>query len=580
MKKIIIYVFSVLYITNCLAQPINDINLTKQIDTLSIHDLNKQRLFNVSNKTTSVAKTTASVLKLPYPVIFIHGYASNALTWNTTANFLDANFAFTYGGCFNYCLNSDNNNYNSNLNFYPTNGADLTIFQSTWKAGDYYYINFDVGSTGYTPASSNSIYDVKSNQASIYKQGLAIRDAIQRVLQMTGRDKVVLVCHSMGGLAARQYLQNPSNWQSNGQSRVAKLVTLGTPHLGTNINNLLYDCSSDAYRDLRNTYSLTNNNSVFLFGGYESNSVMNLSFCPNFYNVDVNCNGIVGEYVSGLNNKNPILEIDYAIINADCSGCANELPGDGIVKNSSSNLNNVYPNLTNNLFTYSSSGLIEIHTDLPKQYQYIMKGIDEPSDFNLAYKIDFDTIYSAFVTVQSPNSQYFYDYDDFKFTVVNNSLVTLNTTNYNLPNLSAYIVDANYNIITPTFLLNGVNYNSFSLSPGDYYLEFVSTTPAVNAYLNPYKFKLTKSPISSSIIENRCYNDIKISPSPVKSEINIIGKNNFINSNIEIYSVFGQLVLSVPYSDKIDVSNLIKGVYVIKIIKDSNDAFISKFIKD
>lgn len=579
MKKIIIYVLSVLYSINCIAQPINDVNLTKQIDTLSIHDLNKQRLFNFSNKTTSVAKTTASVLKLPYPVIFIHGYYSDATTWDITANFLDTTYSFTYGGCFNYCLNSDNNNYNSNLNFYPTNGADLTIFQSTWKAGDYYYVNFDVGSNGTRPASG-TLNDVKSNQASIYKQGLAIRDAIQRVLQMTGRDKVVLVCHSMGGLAARQYLQNPSYWQSNGQSRVAKLVTLGTPHQGTNISNPV-DCSSDAYRDLRNTYSLTNYNSVFLFGGYESYNVMKLSSCPNFfYNVDVNCNGIVGEYISGLNNKNPILDIDYAIINGDCSGCANELPGDGIVKNSSSNLNNVYPNLTNNLFTYSSSGLFEIHTDLPKQYDFIMKGIDEPNYFNLAYKIDFDTMYSAFVTVQSQLSQFQYDYDDFKFTVVNNSLVTLNTTNNYLFNLSAYIVDANYNIITPIFPLNGVNYNNFSLPPGDYYLEFVSTTPAVNAYLHPYNFKLTKSPISNSILENRSNNDIKIFPNPVKSEINIIGKNNFINSTIEIYSVLGQLIQSVPYSEKIDVSNLIKGVYVIKIIKDSNNTFISKFIKD
>lgn len=43
----------------------------------------------------------------------------------------------------------------------------------------------------------------------------------------TGADQVALVGHSMGGLAARAYLQR------HGSSRVAKLVTLGSPHHGT-----------------------------------------------------------------------------------------------------------------------------------------------------------------------------------------------------------------------------------------------------------------------------------------------------------------------------------------------------------
>ena len=40
--------------------------------------------------------------------------------------------------------------------------------------------------------------------------------------------------HSMGGLASREYLQNPDNWQADGDHHVAKLLTIGTPNGGSN----------------------------------------------------------------------------------------------------------------------------------------------------------------------------------------------------------------------------------------------------------------------------------------------------------------------------------------------------------
>lgn len=50
---------------------------------------------------------------------------------------------------------------------------------------------------------------------------------IERISTGCGRDRVVLVCHSMGGLAAREYLR------VHGSSRVARLVTIASPHHGT-----------------------------------------------------------------------------------------------------------------------------------------------------------------------------------------------------------------------------------------------------------------------------------------------------------------------------------------------------------
>lgn len=54
-----------------------------------------------------------------------------------------------------------------------------------------------------------------------------VDDAVRRVTAATGRPPV-LVCHSMGGLAARAWLR-----ATNADARVARVFTLGSPHHGT-----------------------------------------------------------------------------------------------------------------------------------------------------------------------------------------------------------------------------------------------------------------------------------------------------------------------------------------------------------
>jgi triacylglycerol esterase/lipase EstA (alpha/beta hydrolase family) len=50
---------------------------------------------------------------------------------------------------------------------------------------------------------------------------------VERIVAGTGQPRVVLVGHSMGGLAARTYVA------MHGAGRVARIVTLGTPHRGS-----------------------------------------------------------------------------------------------------------------------------------------------------------------------------------------------------------------------------------------------------------------------------------------------------------------------------------------------------------
>lgn len=69
--------------------------------------------------------------------------------------------------------------------------------------------------------------DLEPPFASIDRYALQIEEAVQQLLMRTGAPRVALVCHSMGGLAARAWLRE------HGEARVQQVITLGTPHRGT-----------------------------------------------------------------------------------------------------------------------------------------------------------------------------------------------------------------------------------------------------------------------------------------------------------------------------------------------------------
>ena len=318
-------------------------------DSLGVRYKLKMPNINVSKQ-----KVLSGEIKIPYPIIFIHGLNSDAEVWNTTANFMDVNYNFTFGGRLDFNLNNDSNNSTSNKSFYPQSGADIAQWGSMiLKNGDYYYLNFAVGSDGsYAPSDLSSL-NVLSNEAAIAKQGIALSRAIQQAMDITGRDKVILMGHSMGGLCAREYLQNPSNWtEPNVNHHVAKLITTGTPHGGYTGANIIFtgiNSSSEAYRDLRTEYS-NSNSGIYLSGGIENTSTIGTSY----FNNDINCNGISndGTFIQGLNFKSlPTSTVDFAYIMGNCTNCLVSqglILGDGIVRLVNANLSNFYslPNYT------------------------------------------------------------------------------------------------------------------------------------------------------------------------------------------------------------------------------------------
>lgn len=56
-----------------------------------------------------------------------------------------------------------------------------------------------------------------------------VHEAVEAMRTETGSDKVIIVAHSMGGLVARAYLRD------HGMARIARVITLGTPHHGTGV---------------------------------------------------------------------------------------------------------------------------------------------------------------------------------------------------------------------------------------------------------------------------------------------------------------------------------------------------------
>jgi pimeloyl-ACP methyl ester carboxylesterase len=482
------------YITPAMKNRPADYEYLSAPDSLGVrHSL---KMPNISSKNALITQT-----KLPYPIIFIHGLNSWSETWNTFTNYIDSTFGLSYGGRFDISLNDDNDLTSANLNLFPTVGADIAMYTSQVNFGaDYYYVNFAVNIAGAVDETCANL----SNQSAIAKQGLALREVIINVMQLTGRDKVILMGHSMGGLAAREYIQNPQNWVSTNVSHnVAKLVTTGTPHKGSNVNypdltwftSSIPDKFSEAVRDLRTNYSFSLEPGVFLRSGLESQSVMNDVGLPgfNFYNFDVNCNGVIGETILGLNAKDPQYDLDYSCIIGSISDIT---VGDGVVTTESANLNTIYPNITQNIFNITAN-----HLQLPSQSYKNLQGLDEPNDYNLAYGIDFGKNYMGFITQQSEEGSI--DWDDYKFTISNTSNVGITIETSSTVNLNARIVASDYSQIGSIHSNNGTGNITFSqnnLPIGNYFLE-IFEEPVSTSFSN-YYFSLNKisTPVSPIVI--------------------------------------------------------------------------------
>lgn len=263
----------------------------------------------------------------PYPVIFVHGLWSKDLTWQTTiAAFEDAGWGAPYS--YHVDINASTSmRYSDDFRWtlpvsywqFPARGTDSLLVASPNQArplgstttSRLFAVNFNAY---YDAASGNIVVHRNRNIsghsesycAAVAKQGYALGVVIKDVLAWTGSDRVILVGHSMGGLAIREYLQRRSPggthtwWADPASHHVAAAITTGTPHQGSNASLLgaapCYD--TEALRDLRYTFVSTGETSPYLYGGTETIQAY-------WHNDDVNADGDVLDTVIGLNAGTP-----------------------------------------------------------------------------------------------------------------------------------------------------------------------------------------------------------------------------------------------------------------------------------
>ena len=521
--------------------------------------------------------TSNAIQHFPYPVIFVHGLVGSSNSWIDFYNYAIIN-GWSYGGHLSYCLNADDNLSYSNL--YVGNPVDITDLTGNVPAADFYLVNFNCAPDGTCYGDYN--HPSLSNQAAINKQGFALRAAIERVLSLTGKNKVILLGHSMGGLAARAYLQNQQFWQSDNDHHVAKLVTSGTPHGGSNVTGgilstlLGIDESSDAIRDLRRNHFYSGDLGVFHFGGLEDEDVMDDSIFG-FYSYDVNCNTLTGNQVQGLNQKPIPINLDYSCIIGDYSN--DPLDGDLIVTTAEAQIKNYY-NLLSESFSIDAT-----HSSLPGYTKTNIESLDEPDYYDLSYEIALNTTYNGFTTKQAPDAEYQLDFDDFKFTTSQPGWINVKVeNNYSFPFGISILGHPSYNyIFDQSFSAGPLQTQSIPLPAGTYYLEFYSEGNYYS-WQYPYNFRINWSSNPSSASELSIDPTLTITPNPVKDKLNIsLGNHLFSDGLLQIFSLDGTLVYSKELSngnlnESIDFSIFPTGLYLINIRTDKGQ-FSSKISK-
>lgn len=399
----------------------------------------------------------------PYPIIYIHGLDSEDKAWHETISKLSSihgtflpNGTTNTGNVFNAMLNR----YEEMTAMFGPDGIvgttddDVYTQRTALQPGSVFAVNFNNSWNNLPTAPTITFYqdywalgsrESQSNEAAIIKQGYALKKCIEAVLKATRARKVILVGHSMGGLCIREYLQRrvggvPRWWIDPNQAdghKVAKVVTYGTPHHGSNASEFvpivrgdsgrsadnaqfgmipfLPNTSSDAVRDLRYSYVTgTQKDGVYLYGGNESGLNTNVVF--GWHNADVDCNGYENDIVEGisweLNGTMPLpMNISYTWITSN-SGVAGA--GDKVVDLERQSIMTAdgrgYPvGLSDTLLTS------RYHWNQTDDAASIARGLDEPRFVTLAYDIDSGRIYRGGISMQSGGT--LEDYDTYRLLV-------------------------------------------------------------------------------------------------------------------------------------------------------------------
>lgn len=151
-----------------------------------------------------------------YPIIFVHGHSFQTEDVST--------FSINAFDEFQTKLDSDNLYLDKGV-IYPNDNIN-SYFYGEWgrlakpvSIRTTYYVG--------TLDSSGAIIQSIESSRSIEEYGERLGKVVDTVLHHTGKNKVIIIAHSMGGLVARSYIKN-----SQGNNKVYQLIEIGSPNHG------------------------------------------------------------------------------------------------------------------------------------------------------------------------------------------------------------------------------------------------------------------------------------------------------------------------------------------------------------
>ncbi len=405
-----------------------------------------------------------AVAQAPLPILFVHGLDSDDRSFGELMEFLTADLSGPDWGeginVFDVVLNADNDDNNANLlddvrwDDFQSGSRWINVGRRSfaweiedavdgWVPSDIFAVNFAEERIRGAGGFWNDYFDF-SNAAAVSKQAYALSHVIQEVLDETAAPAIILVGHSMGGLAIREYLQRredglPRWWVEPQQPQghcVAAVLTVGTPHLGSNFVNVGRtaeeeaqrevfppNTSTDAVRDLRYGYlpvgwapDPVQDNGVYLFGGSEPwlATLDMLDSTLSYHTHDINCDGDEEDLIVGINSPldasrdNPEMplpdDVAYTFLTATWIDWLGD--GDGVVRRDRQFL-------VDRGDTLLMTGVF--HTSETGRVSEVLRGLDEPDEPQFAYPLSLPFSCQGFLSTQM--NQSVLDRDYFRVTL-------------------------------------------------------------------------------------------------------------------------------------------------------------------
>ena len=132
------------------------------------------------------------------------------------------------------------------------------------------------------------------------------------------------------------------------------------------------------------------------------------------------------------------------------------------------------------------------------------------------------------------------------------------------------------------FMMPGERYSilisSNTQTTGNILVSYVDMNTGADVFTNPIPVNI--SGVFSVKEQNRNEHLFSLFPNPASNILHISSIEEVLNLNIEIINSMGQIILKQKYSEQIDISELSKGIYILKFNSASNYKFSKVFIKN